>query len=178
MTEAQVQAAGAELAPPADLPARCDAVLLHAPGGRTLVDADWLRRCRDGLILVNTARADLVDEPALTAALRTGRLGAYAADTLAGESRATDSPLLAADLADRVVLTPHLGAQTTEAWTGWAHWRSPTSSPSSPGWPRRTPSSQGGGRDRCRARPGQLAFIGQPSGPARRAQRPARHGIS
>ncbi|MFI7490199.1 NAD(P)-dependent oxidoreductase [Micromonospora echinaurantiaca] len=113
--DAQVRAAGAEPAALADLPARCDAVSLHAPGGRTLIDAAWLGNCRVGLVLVNTARADLVDEQALADALRGNLIGAYAADTLAGESRGGPSPLLAADLADRVVVTPHLGAQTVEA---------------------------------------------------------------
>lgn len=115
VADAQVRAAGAEPAALADLPARCDAVSLHAPGGRTLVDAAWLRDCREGLILVNTARADLIDEPALAEALHGNRVGAYAADTLAAESGGEPSPLLAADLADRVVVTPHLGAQTVEA---------------------------------------------------------------
>src|SRR5690606_35180515 len=38
-----------------------DVVSLHSPGGETLIDAHWLARV-DGLVLVNTARADLVDE--------------------------------------------------------------------------------------------------------------------
>ena len=110
-----IRAAGAEPVTADELPARCDAVSLHAPGGRCVVDADWLDRARDGLILVNTARADLVDEAAVAAALRAGRLGGYAADTLAGESSGTAGPLLADDLAELVLITPHTGAQTVEA---------------------------------------------------------------
>ncbi|MEE6261684.1 NAD(P)-dependent oxidoreductase [Plantactinospora sonchi] len=110
-----VRAGGAEPADLAELPARCTAVSLHAPGGRRLVDPEWLAAGRDGLVLVNTARADLVDESAVAAALRGGRLAGYAADTLGTESAGGTSPLLAEDLADRVVLTPHLGAQTVEA---------------------------------------------------------------
>jgi D-3-phosphoglycerate dehydrogenase len=91
-------------------------VSLHAPGGAPLVDAGWLSGCPAEQVVVNTARADLVDEPALAAALREGRLAGYAADTLAAEAGAeAASPLLADDLADRVVVTPHLGAQTREA---------------------------------------------------------------
>jgi D-3-phosphoglycerate dehydrogenase len=68
------------------------------------------------VILINTARADLVDENALSQALRDGRVGSYAADTLSTESKGSDaSPLLADDLADRVTLTPHSAAQTVEA---------------------------------------------------------------
>ncbi|QAY73740.1 hydroxyacid dehydrogenase [Agromyces protaetiae] len=105
----------------------CDAVSLHAPGGRRIVDADWLANARD-LALVNTARADLVDEAALAEALRDGRVASYAGDTLdvetatvtssadvAGCADVPASPLLAADLADRVLVTPHLGAQTVQA---------------------------------------------------------------
>ncbi|MBE1484446.1 phosphoglycerate dehydrogenase [Plantactinospora soyae] len=111
-----IRAAGAEPVELAELPARCTAISLHAPGGgRPLVDADWLAGARDGLILVNSARADLVDEPALAAALRSGRVAGYAADTLDTESTGGTSPLLAEDLADKVVVTPHLGAQTVEA---------------------------------------------------------------
>ena len=91
-------------------------VSLHAPGGATLVDDAWLTRCPADQVVVNTARADLVDEPAVASALRDGRLSGYAADTLAAEAGGDSaSPLVADDLADRVVVTPHLGAQTTEA---------------------------------------------------------------
>jgi D-3-phosphoglycerate dehydrogenase / 2-oxoglutarate reductase len=98
-----------------ELPARCDAVSLHAPGGQTIVTGQWLDLAEAPLVLVNTARADLVDEPAVAAALRSGRVAGYAADTLAGESAGPPSPLLADDLADRVVVTPHVAAQTVEA---------------------------------------------------------------
>ncbi|GAA2664527.1 hypothetical protein GCM10010400_25320 [Streptomyces aculeolatus] len=107
---------GVRRTPLAELARWCDAVSLHAPGGTRVVDERWLAGARPGLIVVNTARADLVDEHAVAAALRDGRLAAYAADTLAGEGgAAAESPLLAAEFADRVVLTPHLGAQTVEA---------------------------------------------------------------
>ncbi|MDN3444828.1 NAD(P)-dependent oxidoreductase [Microbacterium sp. APC 3901] len=92
-----------------------DVITLHAPGGQTLVDAARLDGIRPGMILVNTARPDLVDETALAAALRDGRLGGYAADTLDGDTAASASPLLAPDLAALVTITPHLGAQTTQA---------------------------------------------------------------
>jgi len=98
-----------------DLFRAADLITLHAPGGQQIVDAQRLDSIRPATIVVNTARPDLVDEAALAAALSTGRLGGYAADTLDGDTAASASPLLAADLADRVVVTPHLGAQTTQA---------------------------------------------------------------
>lgn len=106
---------GVSLAANAAALASCHAVSLHAPGGQRIVTADWLHGARD-LALINTARADLVDESAVADALRTGRLASYAADTLDAEGHDADAgPLLAADLADRVILTPHLGAQTVDA---------------------------------------------------------------
>ncbi|WP_449283412.1 NAD(P)-dependent oxidoreductase [Leucobacter sp.] len=95
--------------------AHCDVVSLHSPGGETLITEAWLAGA-DGLLLVNTARADLIDEAAVAGALHSGRLSGYGADTLAGESASTDpSPLLDPGLQSRVVITPHLGAQTTHA---------------------------------------------------------------
>jgi D-3-phosphoglycerate dehydrogenase len=93
-------------------------ITLHAPGDQRIVDAAWLSTVRAGLILVNTARAVLVDEDALAAALRDGRVAAYAADTLSSESAAGGGPvgpLLGDDLVDRVTITPHSAAQTVEA---------------------------------------------------------------
>lgn len=92
-----------------------DVITLHAPGGQTLIDRARLAGIRPGVVIVNTARPDLVDEHELATALRDGRVGAYAADTLDGDTAASASPLLAADLADRTIVTPHLGAQTTQA---------------------------------------------------------------
>ncbi len=103
---------------PVDLPTirdGADVVSLHAPGGNVVIDASWVNHAKTGQTIVNTARGDLVDEEAVAGALRAGRLYAYAADTLAHEDGTSRSPLLAADLADHVVVTPHLGAQTVEA---------------------------------------------------------------
>ena len=112
-----IAAAGAEPVAAAAIPARCDVVTLHAPGDSVVVEAGWLAAARPGLVLVNTARAALVDEAALAGALRDGRVAAYAADTLAIESgtESGESPLLADDLSDRVTVTPHTAAQTVEA---------------------------------------------------------------
>lgn len=110
-----VRANGAE---PVDLDAlfeTADVVSLHAPGGQLLVDATRLTHMPRGSIIVNTARGDLIDEAAVAEALHDGILAGYAADTLDGDTAAKDSPLLADTLADRVIVTPHLGAQTTQA---------------------------------------------------------------
>jgi D-3-phosphoglycerate dehydrogenase len=115
LRDEQLRTAGAEPAGVATMAAECDIVTLHAPGGSVIVDRDWLAAARQGLIVVNTARADLVDEQAVADRLRAGALGGFAADTLAGDTRGSTSPLLAAEFADRVIVTPHFGAQTVEA---------------------------------------------------------------
>jgi D-3-phosphoglycerate dehydrogenase len=116
MPDDDVLATGAKPASLEQIRDTAQVVSLHAPGGSAVVDAAWLSRCPADQVVVNTARAALVDEGALAGALRTGRLAGYAADTLAAEAGADSvSPLLAHDLADRVVVTPHLGAQTREA---------------------------------------------------------------
>lgn len=102
-----------------DLAQECDVVTLHAPGGQTVVDEAWLAASDRPVVLVNTARADLIDEDAVAAALRSGRVWAYAADTLATENHGEGaSPLLAPDLVDSVIVTPHLAAQTREGVDG------------------------------------------------------------
>ncbi|MCU1635063.1 MAG: hydroxyacid dehydrogenase [Cryobacterium sp.] len=111
----QIRAAGAGAASLADMASGCDVVTLHAPGGGVIVDSSWLASVRPGLVLVNTARPELIDEQALADAMRGGVIAGFAADTLAGDTRGGMSPLLAEDLADRVVVTPHFGAQTVEA---------------------------------------------------------------
>ncbi len=110
-----VRTAGAEPAGLDELFRTADVITLHAPGGQRLVDDARLAQLRRGTVLVNTARPDLVDEPAVARALREGILAAYAADTLDGDTAGSAGPLLAGDLADRVTVTPHLGAQTVQA---------------------------------------------------------------
>lgn len=89
-----------------------EVVSLHAPmpgDGRPLIDADLLARLAPGAVLVNTARAGLVDPPALIAALDAGRLGTYATDVFETEPP-EPSPLLSHP---RVILTSHIGGFTT-----------------------------------------------------------------
>jgi D-3-phosphoglycerate dehydrogenase len=110
-----IREAGFEPASLESIRDNADVVSLHAPGGNTIVDKEWTGHAKSGQTIVNTARGDLVDEDAVADALRSGRLFAYAADTLIHEDPSQRSPLLDTDLADRVVVTPHLGAQTVEA---------------------------------------------------------------
>ena len=64
------------------------------------------------VIIVNTARAGVVDEPALIDLLRSGHIGHYATDVFGKEPPAPDEPLLKLD---NVTLTAHAGYNTPEA---------------------------------------------------------------
>lgn len=91
----------------------CDALSLHCPpppDGRPLIGAAELARMRRGAVLVNTARAGLVEEPALLAALEDGALRAYATDTVDGDGE--PGALLRHP---HVIATPHIGAYTAES---------------------------------------------------------------
>ena len=87
-----------------------DVVTLHCPPTeRPLIDAAVLEGSRPGAVLVNTARASLVDDDAVLAALDGGTLAAYAVDAFDSEP-----PELSALLRHpRTIATPHLGAFTT-----------------------------------------------------------------
>jgi D-3-phosphoglycerate dehydrogenase len=91
-----------------------DIVTLHAvltSDTQSLIGEKELGFMKPGAYLVNTARGGLVDEQALYKALVENRLAGAGLDVFA-EEPPTNSPLL--QLGDKVLLAPHLGAQTTE----------------------------------------------------------------
>lgn len=94
-----------------DLLPQADVLSLHVPmrpENHHLMSADRLRRMKPTALLINTARGAVVDEAALVAALREGRLGAAGLDVYERE------PELTPGLAElpNVVLLPHLGSAT------------------------------------------------------------------
>src|SRR5262245_26961439 len=95
--------------------ARADVVRLHLAlneGTRGFLDRKRLELMKPGAILVNTARAGVVEEAALVDLLRTGHIGHYATDVFAEEPPAPNEPLRRLD---RVTLTAHAAYNTPEA---------------------------------------------------------------
>ena len=91
-----------------------DIVSLHLPltaNTHHLLGAEALARMKPTAVLVNTSRGAVVDEGALVAALRGGRLAAAGLDVFDVEPVAPDNPLLSLD---NVVLTPHVSWYTAD----------------------------------------------------------------
>jgi lactate dehydrogenase-like 2-hydroxyacid dehydrogenase len=91
----------------------CNFLSLHAPGGvgtHHLIDARAIDLLPPGAVIVNTARGTLVDDEALIAALRSGRLFAAGLDVFAGEPQIHEGYY---DLPNCFLL-PHIGSATVE----------------------------------------------------------------
>jgi D-3-phosphoglycerate dehydrogenase len=94
-----------------------DVVSMHAPVNAEttgMIGAAQFEAMRDGVVFINTARAQLHDTDALVAALGSGKVGSAGLDHFVGENLAVDHPLTGFP---NVVLTPHIGGATfdTEA---------------------------------------------------------------
>jgi D-3-phosphoglycerate dehydrogenase len=91
-----------------------DFLTLHVvktPETLGMVGKDLLAKAKPNLRIVNVSRGGVIDEDALAEAIREGRIGGAAIDVFATEPT-TSSPLFELP---QVVVTPHLGASTTEA---------------------------------------------------------------
>lgn len=100
-----------------ELLAEADIVSLHAPvtdDTTGMIGADQFAAMRDGVVFLNTARAQLHDTDALVDALVAGKVAAAGLDHFVGEWLPADHPLVGMA---NVVLTPHIGGATwnTEA---------------------------------------------------------------
>jgi len=97
------------------LMAEADVVSLHVPltdDTRHLIDTRRIDTMKRGAVLINTARGGIVNEAALAAALRSGRLGGAALDVFADEPLPAGSPLAEVP---NLILTPHIGGVTLES---------------------------------------------------------------
>ena len=105
---------GVEFMPLEQVLETVDAISLHMPltaETRHLLGAKELRRMRPGTVVVNTARAEIVERSALLDALKNGPLVGAGLDVHYQEPIPPDDPFLSMP---NVVCTPHIGAQTWE----------------------------------------------------------------
>jgi D-3-phosphoglycerate dehydrogenase len=109
-----------ELAPLDQVFTDADFLTVHTPltaETRGIIGRDAFARMKKGVRVINCARGGLVDEGALYDAIKSGIVAGAALDVFAEEPPPADHPLLSLD---EVIVTPHLGASTTEAQEGVA----------------------------------------------------------
>lgn len=95
----------------------CDIITLHTPLNdetRNMIGEREIALMKDGVILINAARGGIINEPALLAGLKSGKIYGAAVDVFSQEPPRTEvlTELIAQE---RLVVTPHLGANTFEA---------------------------------------------------------------
>ncbi len=93
-----------------------DAISLHCPltdNNRHLLNVDTLALCRQGVIVVNTARGGLIDEAALLAAVQAGQVRAAGLDSFAVEPMVAGHPF---QHQPGFILSPHIGGVTSDAY--------------------------------------------------------------
>jgi phosphoglycerate dehydrogenase-like enzyme len=116
LTAERAGEAGATRVEKSDLFRMADVLTIHlllSERTRGLVGRDEIALMKPSAILINTARAAIVDEQALTAALIDGRLAGAGLDVYSREPLPPDAPILKAP---NTVLTPHLGYVTRETY--------------------------------------------------------------
>lgn len=96
-----------------------DFITIHAPKTRETVDLlneKALLKCKKGVRIVNCARGGIINEQDLANVIQQGHVAGAALDVFNEEPLSPESPLLnMGQYANRLVLTPHLGASTEEA---------------------------------------------------------------
>ncbi|WP_170386390.1 phosphoglycerate dehydrogenase [Ruegeria atlantica] len=91
-----------------------DAITLHCPPSENpLIDASVIARLKSGVLIINTARAELLDDEAVLAGLESEKVSCLATDVFR-EEPPEPSNLLSHD---RVIMTPHAGGFTEESVT-------------------------------------------------------------
>jgi phosphoglycerate dehydrogenase-like enzyme len=116
LTAARAQQQGAERVDKDELLKRADIVTLHSvlsARTRGLIGARELGLMKPTALLINTSRGPIVQQAALLAALREGRIAGYGADTFDVEPLPANHPLRSEP---RALLTPHLGYVTEDTY--------------------------------------------------------------
>jgi len=93
----------------------CDIISLHTnltEETRNLINLQRLSRMKEGVVIINCARGELVSTDAMVHALKIGKVGGYGTDVLEEEPPRPDHPLLKEP---RCLVTPHIGSRTYES---------------------------------------------------------------
>lgn len=93
-----------------------DVISFHCPltpDNKGMLNGETLGRCKDGVVIINTARGGLIDEPALLAAVESGKVAAAGLDSFQQEPPPADHPFFRDP---RFVLSPHIGGVTSDAF--------------------------------------------------------------
>ena len=115
MKQVRLEGIEIEWLPVDELFAKADVLTLHCPltdQTKNLVNAARLSKMKPTAFLINTGRGALIDEAALAAALRDGRIAGAAMDVLSSEPPAAGNPLLSAP---HCIITPHIAWASIEA---------------------------------------------------------------
>ncbi len=121
LDEETEKACGAVWVPEEELLARSDILSLHVPvteETRGYVDGAFLANMKEGAILINTARGEIMDGSAVRQALIDGKLSGAGFDTLAPEPNTPDNPLidLPPEIDQRVIYSPHIAGSTVRTF--------------------------------------------------------------
>lgn len=105
----------------------CDIISLHVPvlpSTVGMINSQVLASMKPNALLINTARGEIVDQDALCDALNQGQIAGACLDTLTPEPAPKDLPLLnlTGEAARRLIVTPHIGGTTDEAFTRMLLW--------------------------------------------------------
>jgi D-3-phosphoglycerate dehydrogenase len=99
----------------AEIFAKSDVISLHTnltPETREMVRAETIASMKDGVIILNCSRGEVVHTADLAASLESGKIGGYGADVLDEEPPRADHPLLKAK---NCIVTSHIGSRTYES---------------------------------------------------------------
>ena len=114
ISEAAARELSVELVPLDQLLAECDFISLHtavSPQTREMINAESLAKMKKGVRIINAARGELINEPDLAAAVKSGHVAGAALDVFA-EEPPKNCPLIGLP---NVITTPHVAGSTAEA---------------------------------------------------------------
>jgi D-3-phosphoglycerate dehydrogenase len=117
ISEKRAEDIGARLVSLEELIRCSDIISVHTPRNEETIDllgSDHFQYMKDGVIIINCARGEIISEPAMLQALESGKVAGAAFDVFSEEPPRTE---LVKKLIDhpRMIVTPHLGANTFEA---------------------------------------------------------------